>query len=510
MAAPLPSGGEPREPAGGNVDPPGLYRAGTLVYTKASLSILFFWLLWGDFCYVMMESVGPSIIPLKFKALNASNTEIGLITGTIPAILYSVINPIVSFKSDRFRSQWGRRIPFIFFTVPPLVLCLIGLAFAEPIGFWCHGHLGPIAARMSANEVAIITIGVLLAAFTFFNSFLTSVFWYLFNDVVPEHLLARFMSWFRTINLFSGAIYNVCIFRYAGAHSTAILIGVSLLYFFGFGLMCMFVREGEYPPPTPYAGGRQNPIAGAWTYVVETHFTRFYWYQWMASFLGTIGGCAGAIGSGWLNAFGIFYYQAIGLNQGEIGEVYSVIGFVVAALVLVSGWLADRYHPIRVAMAGAIISLAVVNPVCMIWLVWHPSPQVAYWVSMGIGVLLMAPAIALTGVYDPPLFMRMFPRSRYGQFCSTNAIWRSIGGILGGVSAGAFLDVMAHALGKDRAYFCAPLWQLIFGIPGFYCFVKLYQTWKKLGGDRDYQPPMLAHPPTLREVLARLFRRRLL
>jgi maltose/moltooligosaccharide transporter len=496
MAATFAPDREPQKSAGLPADEPGIYRAGTLVYTKASLAILFFWLLWGDFCYVLMEAVGPSVIPFKFQALNASNKEIGLIMGSIPAFLYMIMNPIVSFRSDRFRSRWGRRIPFIFFTIPPLVLCLIGLAFADKLGFWLHSHLGAAVAHVSPNEFAIWTIGALLVAFTFFNTFLTSIFWYLFNDVVPERFLARFMSWFRTISLFSGALYNICIFRYAGTHGTEILVGVSILYFFGFGLMCLFVKEGEYPPAPAYVGGESGLIAAVKTYAVECHFTPLYWYQWMGTFFGTLGGCAGAIGSGWLNAFGIFYYQAVGLTQGETGEVYSVIGFVVAALVLVSGWLADRYHPIRVALAGAALTLWVVYPVCLIWLVWHPSHRVAYWASMAIGVFLMAPAIALVGVYDPPLFMRLFPRSRYGQFCSTNAIWRSVAGIIGGFSAGAFLDVMAHSLGKERAYLCAPLWQLIFGIPGFYFFLKLYQTWKKLGGDNAYVAPVLDAPPS--------------
>ena len=33
-----------------------------------------------------------------------------------------------------------------------------------------------------------------------------------------------------------------------------------------------------------------------------------------------------------------------------------------------------------------------------------------------ISVALTAPATALLGVYDPPLFMVIFPRSRYGQY----------------------------------------------------------------------------------------------
>ena len=108
---------------------PKLYHVGTLTYTKASLAILFCWLLWGDFCYMLMETVVPSIMPLKFKALGASNTSLGMIMTTIPMIINSVFNPVISFKSDRYRSRWGRRIPFIICTMPFLCgsLALMGL-----------------------------------------------------------------------------------------------------------------------------------------------------------------------------------------------------------------------------------------------------------------------------------------------------------------------------------------------------------------------------------------------
>src|SRR5271154_4875759 len=115
-----------------NPDDPGaprLYHAGTLTYTKPALAILFFWLLWGDFCYTVMEAVTGPIMQLKFQHLDASNTEIGLILGTIPGIVYSVFNPVISFKSARFRSRWGRRIPFIFGGLPFLVVVLIALGF---------------------------------------------------------------------------------------------------------------------------------------------------------------------------------------------------------------------------------------------------------------------------------------------------------------------------------------------------------------------------------------------
>jgi hypothetical protein len=53
------SGPEQQGHDGKPVNEPGVFRAGTLVYTKMSLAVLFFWLLWGDFCYVLMESGRP-------------------------------------------------------------------------------------------------------------------------------------------------------------------------------------------------------------------------------------------------------------------------------------------------------------------------------------------------------------------------------------------------------------------------------------------------------------------
>jgi len=463
------------------------YRVGTLTYTRPALAILFFWLLWGDFCYMLMEAVTPSIMPLKFRALGASNTTMGLILGTIPGIIYSVLNPIISFKSDRCRSRWGRRIPFILFTLPFLVLFLVVLAFGDRIGFWLHAHVGAVSAHMSANQAAVLAIGVFLVLFTFFNTFVSSTFWYLFNDVVPEQLLARFMSWFRMISMASAALYNFCIFRFAERHSAAILMGAAALYFVGFGLMCLHVKEGAYPPPPPYVREQTGAFAAIKTWGAECHAVPHYWYLWICTFVSSIGNGVGM--------FSLLFSLAIGLDVEHIGYINGANSVAIGVLILGSGWLADRYHPIRVVLLGNLLGLLVVIPASMIWIFWHPNPQVAFWVALAITVGLGAPVAALTGVWDPPMLMRLFPRERYGQFCSVNAIWRAAGGMLGGLLAGLFLDYMAGRVGKERAYFYIPVWQLIFGVPGLLLLFQLYRSWLRHGGDKAYVPPVPTFAP---------------
>jgi len=70
-----------------------VYTVGTLTYTKMGLVFLFAWLLWGDFCFQVMESLNPAIIPLKLRSLDAPNWAIALIMVTLPGILNMTICP---------------------------------------------------------------------------------------------------------------------------------------------------------------------------------------------------------------------------------------------------------------------------------------------------------------------------------------------------------------------------------------------------------------------------------
>lgn len=460
---------------------PAVYQVGTLVYTKRTLGILFFWLLWGDLCYMLMESVVPSILPLRFQRLGASNTTIGLIMTTIPMLMTAVLNPIISFKSDRHRGRWGRRIPFILVTLPFLVLSLIALGYADQITAWIIAH-SHIAARMSPRSISVGVIGVFMVAFTYFNSFVGSVFWYLFNDVVPEHLLARFMSLFRLISMLSASLYNFFIFQYAGTHSTEIMVGVGLLYFFGFGLMCLKVKEGQYPPPPAYVDGQTSAWSAIKTFGTECLSLPHYWLVFLTTVFSVLSGSVGI--------FMLFFYQSTGLSLAQIGRVNGAGTLAIALLIPLSGWMADRFHPLRIVIAGFLVNIFITLPATMIWLFWHPGQQIAFWAWMAISILLVAPTGALLGVFDPPLFMVMFPRSRYGQYCSANAMLRSLGGIAGGVLAGAFFDLAGRFMSHQAVYRLIPVWHLAFTVPALVCVLLLYRSWKRYGGDGGYVPPV--------------------
>jgi len=459
-----------------------IYRAGTLTYTKGALAILFFWLLWGDFCFVLMETIVPSIMPLRFKALGAPNLIMGLALVSIPAAINLVCNPIISFRSDRYRSRWGRRIPFIFFTAPFLVLCVVGLAFSERIGPWLHAHFAVYLGQLSPEAVTIIIMTVLLIGFSFFNTFVNSVYWYLFNDVVPEHLLARFMSMFRLVSTASSSVYSLLIFKHADTHFVEIFVGVGILYFLGFGLMCLKVKEGNYPPPPKYVDGEDGPVAAIKTYAKECMSLPHYWYVFLVNM--------GLIAAGATGLYGVFLQKSMGMTLEDIGELAFAGSISSAVAIVACGWLADKYHPIRVVLVGTILQ-TIISPIGLMWLFWHPSPHIYFCVALVLGAGLSAPVTAMVWVQDPPLFMRIFPRERYGQFCSANSMCRSVAAIIAGPLVGEYLDIMTKFYGADNAYRLMPLWSFTFHSLVLLTMIKLYRSWHSHGGDDAYAPPMI-------------------
>ncbi|MCX6984621.1 MAG: hypothetical protein NT118_07710, partial [Lentisphaerae bacterium] len=143
-----------------------LYYVGTLVYSKAGLAWLFVWLLWGDFCFTMMETVVPSIVPLRLKELQSPNWIMGLVLVTIPCVLNVALNPVISTASDRHRGPLGRRIPFMLFTVPFVSMALCLMAFSTELGAWIHALIGT-ATGWSSAAITVGTIAVAMGAFRF-------------------------------------------------------------------------------------------------------------------------------------------------------------------------------------------------------------------------------------------------------------------------------------------------------------------------------------------------------
>jgi maltose/moltooligosaccharide transporter len=456
---------------------PKTYSVGTLTYTLPGLALLMGWLLWGDFCFTLMESAFPSVLPLKLKHLEAPSWVIALIMTGIPGLLNATVCPAVSFLSDRHRSPMGRRIPFILFTIPFLCSFLILLGFAGPLAAFLARH-GIVS---DARFAALILCAVFTVGFQFFNMFVASVYYYLFNDVVPHEFLGRFLAAFRVVGTLSSSLFSFFIFPHAETHFTAIFTGAAVLYGIVFYLMCRYVKEGGYPPPpTMDSKSRSHVVTGIKTFFVESFSRRFYWlfYAWTA--LSAAGGT--------ITVFQVFFAQSMGLSLAQLGQFTGTLGIIMAFLLLPCGVFSDRYHPVR-AMRIAVTLLPFFSILPIVFTLTTVPPDWVFFVwCLTYGAT--APVMALYVASELPTYMQLLPRERFGQICSSNAMVRSLTLMAGGVLGGAFLDVLrSMSPNPDDAFRFIPLWLAGFQTLSAVAFWLLYREWKKRGGRNGYTPP---------------------
>ena len=469
----------PGDPATAGAAGQPVYRVGTLVYTSGGLVALFAWLLWGDFCWTLMEAVVPSILPLKLRSLQSPNVLIGAIMGTLPAALNIAVTPMLSFRSDRHRGPLGRRTPFILYTVPFLSLAMILIAFSDPLGRWVN------AAFLSGDpaheaKVTIVLLAIFAAAFDFFNMFVYTVYWYLFNDVVPEPLMGRFMSWFRLVGVIAGFLYNFFVFPYAMSHMREIYIGGALLYLVGFGVVCLRVKEGQYPPPEDL-GERPSFMDQVRVYARECYTIRYYWdinlgYAFMA-----MAGCIGV--------FNVFFLQSLGLDLKLIGRMGALGSIVVPVCLLFAGSLVDRWNAVRVAAyLGCYTAFFALGN--WVWLLIDKPPVLLFfWIAVG-GSAFTGLFSAMNSMIEIPRLIELLPRDRFGQFSGAIALCRGPAGIVGGILAGSTIDLWKHLFPDGMyAYRFNFLWSGPLLILSFYFQYRTYRAWKRLGGEHSFVPP---------------------
>lgn len=442
------------------------WHVGTLTYTTGGLVVLFLWLLGGDFAWSMKERAVTSIASILVKSYGISDFFYGLLIVSLPNFMNMILGPIISYKSDRHRGRFGRRIPFLVFTTPFVVVGVIGIGFASYFGRQVHILLG--SDIVSINTASLLIFSVFWIILDFGTTLTNALFTALVNDVVPRCVLGRFFAFFRAISLGAGIIFNYCLLGKVDDYGMYICIGLGVLYGTGLGLVCMKVKEGEYSSPDiPGISPNKGFIVAAKNYFLEC-FSHPY-YRWVF-----MGYAFCMLANMPINIFSIFYGKSLGMPMDDLGFYLAVTYVISFFLCFLLGDLADRFHPIRMGILSIILYALVML-------------SGGIWVSgkFSFGIFLMAHGVisgafmTLTASYG----QRLFPQSLFAQFNSAMQMLFAIGVTIMAPLVGYILDI----LGNDyRNTFWIGLVLALFGLVSL---LKVYRSYLIFGGDANYVPP---------------------
>lgn len=445
------------------------YSVGTLRYTGFGLLTMFAWMLWGDVVFTLMQKVFPNAMPLQLRKIGVPPAAIGIMLVWMVQGMNMFLGPCISFRSDRTRTRWGRRIPYIMVTLPFLCLCLAALGFTDEIAAYVMSSRWPAMLHIPPTWMLIIVLGALVVLYDFFNVYVNSVYWALFADVIPREFMGKFIGAFRFVGMGAGFIFSWFIFGKLETHTRYIYIGAASLYAFGFTLLCLKVREGQYAPPDDLPA-HDTPRLVRFFQGVKIYFSECFSHPLWISYY-----AAKALWqlSNVANIYKIFFYRDhLGFSLDSMGKVDAWMTLLTMALVLPMGWLIDKVHPIRALMLSTIVII--------------PITFAGYYIdSFGFYVfvaVITAPSVALFDSADMCLPIQLFPRERYGQFASGIGLMRNATTILTGAFGAIFIQWMVNRHGiRGNAY--AFIWQGWLEFIGFGCMFVVYYYWRKFGGN---------------------------
>lgn len=392
----------------------------------AALLALLLWLLLGDVGIAMRErGAVPSALELLRRHAE-SDTTVSLLMSTAPALLSLLVVPLVGFHSDRCRSRWGRRTPYLMAVAPIGGIAMLGLASS------------PVLAAMLDQALGLGSPGLRTCRLAFFFLFWTafdcaamsavSLFNGLVNDQVPAGLLGRFFAGFRIASLSAGIAYHSWIFALTDQHLSAVLIGVGLMFCLPILGMALMVKEPSHMPDGPPAEAAARGLRSPLRHVLACFHDRPYGWA-VAAFL-----LAGVTFSPF-NTFYLHYAHATGVLKGALGTL-TAIGYAASILsAFVIGWLADRFGAMR-------ISTVIMGGYCIVSAIGFAGvSDAASFRAFYLAHVVISGAWFTAAASLP---MALFPKDRFVQFNSTKDLIGIFGIILVSGLQGPVLDLSGH------------------------------------------------------------------
>lgn len=415
------------------------FRAGTLHYSLWGLLAVTGWLLVGELGIAMRDRWAQPIGLVVLRNVGASDTSIALLLSTVPAVISLLLVPAIGLRSDRCRSPWGRRRPYLLVSAPLGAIAMLCVAAAPTLAAFCHGLLGAWSPGQRALDLGFFCLfwtvfeAAAMTTVALFNG--------LVNDVMPHGLLGRLYAVLRILGLGVAIFFNMSLFALADTRLFELLLSIALVFGLSIPLMCLMVREGAYATPAPApapahaahaAHAAHTPRilarAPARTQLLQCCAQRRHLWAFGAFMLA-------AVTFSPFNTFSQNYALGLGLTKAELGALTATGYAVSIAGAFGIGWLADRFGAVRVATAMmALYSLIAVGG----WLlVRDGSAFRAFYLAH----------VIVSGAYftaAAAMPMDVFPRAEFVRYNASKDIMVALANILVGTCLGPLLDLSGH------------------------------------------------------------------
>ncbi len=353
------------------------YHVGTLVYSRGDLQRLFFWLLLGDFASNVMGAALPTLLPLQLSARGVSAATIGWVLSLAP-LATIIFSPFLGVWSDRLRTRWGRRRPFLIVSTPIVAAGMLLL---------------PHIQNMLLLQVVVTVVQI--------ANVLQTILLYLYADIMPPSLMGRFMGGFSFVGALGTMAFQYFLVPWFGTAPTMVWTICAIFYFVLFQLSVHNVREGQYPAPEPTR--RSHILRG---YLKDGAGSWYIWCLWAALGMNALAGPAGLY-------YNLLCRDQLGMSMRAIGMMNTVATIPRLFVMLPGGWLIDRFGPRKLWGLFSLLSGGVTLGA------W-------FWVrgsgAMLLYMLLSGALGAFTSVALMPMLYAHLPKDKFGQLVSMQSV----------------------------------------------------------------------------------------
>jgi MFS family permease len=314
------------------------------VWRQASLSLYWFATnaTWG--------AILITLLPLQARLIGGAESQ-GRTLGTIllvGAFVSMVVAPLFGAWSDRVRTRWGRRTPFLVVGTIGTMIGLLAMAFIPSAPGWLLPYI-----------VAFVWIEL-------FSNVATAPYSALIPDVVPKEQRGSASGWLGLMLMlgsFVGGVAGLLLDRIGGVRGAYIAIAVIMLL--GMLGTVLTVKEPEPPAIPPFRLGAF--LRGLFEPFKSRDFTWVFWTRFLVT-----------LGTFTVQEFLQFYmrdvvaggaethsYRFFGVElarEAPAATSFFVLALLVGALLssLAAGTLSDRYgRKLMVYISGGLQALTV-------------------------------------------------------------------------------------------------------------------------------------------------------